>query len=99
MITDMYLKANTAKYAADIQPRLSQQAVKKKKELFEKRKDLLMLKDLKTCSSLSKHVKSILELLIDNLRIAISILNQGRNNSKKKIHDCLKNQCKTEENQ
>ena len=46
-----------------------------KKELFEKRKDLLMLKDLKTCLSLSKHVKSILELLIDNLRIAISIMN------------------------
>ena len=84
MITDMYLKANTAKYAADIQPRLSQQAVKKKKELFEKRKDLVMLKGLKTCSSLSKHVKSILELLIDSLRIAISIINQGRNNSKKK---------------
>ena len=34
MITDMYLKANTAKYAADIQPRLSQQAVKKKKRAF-----------------------------------------------------------------
>ena len=42
----------------------------KKESFLKKRKDLLMLKDLKT-----KHVKSILELLIDSLRIAISIIN------------------------